>query len=175
MASRPKTKTAAITAPVPQSRQEASAMLMNIGEFNRAVARLEADMNDELTRIKERFEAQAAAPRAQAKAYTEALQVWCAANRASIVAPGTKTADLGTGKVSWRIRPPSVRITGVADVLEALKRLGLQRFIRTKEEANKEAMQAEPEVARLVPGVAIGSEGEDFIVEPFEAELAAAA
>lgn len=50
--------------------------------------------------------------------------------------------------------------------------LGLQRFIRTKEEPNKEAMQAEPEVARQVAGISIGSVGEDFVVEPFEAVLA---
>ena len=33
-------------------------------------------------------------------------------------------------------------------------------------------MQAEPEVARGIEGVTIGSAGEDFIVEPFEAGLA---
>lgn len=170
-----KAKTSVVAVAVPQRRDEAASTLARIGEINRDVARLEADMNDELTAIKERFEAQAVPLKAQVKGLVEALQVWCAAHRDEIVAPGTKTADLGTGKVSWRVRPPSVRIKSVSDVLDALKQLGLQRFIRTKEEPNKEAMQAEPEVVRLVPGVSIGSAGEDFIVEPFEAELTGAA
>jgi phage host-nuclease inhibitor protein Gam len=44
-----------------------------------------------------------------------------------------------------------------------------------KEEVNKEALLAEPEIAGTVAGVSIGSPGEDFIVEPFEAELAQSA
>ena len=36
---------------------------------------------------------------------------------------------------------------------------------------NKEAILNEPEAVRGVPGIAI-SQGEDFIVTPFEAELA---
>ena len=170
-----KTKTPAVAVKVPQRREDASGAVARIGELNREVARLEADMNDELTAIKGRFEVQAAPLKAQVKALTEGLEIWCAAHRETIVAPGTKTADLGTGKVSWRLKPASVRITGVDAVLESLQRLGLQRFIRTKQEINKEAMQAEPDAARLVPGVAIGSAGEDFIVEPFEAELTGAA
>ena len=85
----------------------------------------------------------------------------------------TKTVDLGTGVLKWRFRPPSVRILKAEDVIARLKALALGRFVRTKEEVDKEAMLKEPQVARTVAGVSIGSGGEDFIVEPFEAELAA--
>jgi|GEM_PF-1800630 len=39
---------------------------------------------------------------------------------------------------------------------------------------HKEAMLADPEKARMIAGISIGSEGEDFIAEPFEAEISAA-
>ena len=87
----------------------------------------------------------------------------------------TKTVDLGAGIIKWRLRPPSVRLTKVEDIIERIKALRLRRFLRVSIEVDKEAMRKEPAVARTIAGVSIGSEGEDFIVEPFEAELAEAA
>ena len=66
-------------------------------------------------------------------------------------------------------------IKGVEAVIAAIKTLGLSSFLRTKEEIDKEAMLREPDKARLVQGVSIGSEGETFAVEPFEAQIEGAA
>ncbi len=83
-----------------------------------------------------------------------------------------KFADLGTGKISWRLRPAKVSLRGkVEEIVERLKSLGLHRFVRVSEEVNKEAMLGDREAARAVSGVSIASEGEDFIVEPFEAQI----
>jgi phage host-nuclease inhibitor protein Gam len=60
----------------------------------------------------------------------------------------------------------------VDGLIARLKSLGLARFVRTREEPDKEAMLAEPDVARAVPGVRIASAGEDFVIEPFNLELA---
>ena len=174
MAKQNKHKALAVAVRVPQSRGEAAETLRLMGEAARRRARIEADMNDELGEVKERYDALAAPEGAKIEALKAGLLTWCAANRDQICAKGTKTADLGTGKVSWRLTPPSVKLRKVEDVLAALKALGLQRFIRTKEEPNKEAMLAEADVARTVAGITIGSEGEEFIAEPFEAELAEA-
>lgn len=173
MAKHSKHKAPAVAVRVPQNRAEAAESLRLIGEVSRRRARLEADMNDELAKVKERYDAQAAPLGAQIGGLQVALQTWCEANREAICAKGTKTADLGTGKVNWRVLPAKVTIRGGAEAaIEALKSLGLHRFIRTKEEPNKEAMLADPEAARTVPGVSIGSEGEEFIAEPYEAVLA---
>ena len=172
---RVRTKSPAVAVRVPQTRAEAAEALKLIGERNRQIGRLEADMNDELARVKERSEGLAHPLRLEAGALMEGLKVWCEANRSQILDGRTKTADLGTGKVSWRLRPSSVTIRGAEAVIEACKRMGLQRFVRTKEEVNKDAMREEPEVARAVAGVSIGSGGEEFVVEPFEAVLEGAA
>lgn len=165
-------KTLGANFPVPQTRDEAAATVTAIGELNRTVARFEADMNDELASIKERYEAKAAPAKLAVSQKTEGLKMWAEANR-SVLTGGdkTKTVDLGTGVLKWRQRPPSVRISGLEAVIDRLKTLGLLRFLRTKEEVDKEAMQREPDVARTVAGVSIGSAGEDFIVEPFESAL----
>lgn len=170
-----KTKTLGVNLPVPQSRDDAAETLRMIGETNRQIARIEADMNDKIAKLKDEAEKLASPLKDQVVARTEGLKVWAEANRDQLTNSGkVKFADLGTGKISWRLRPASVRITGVDRVIEAIKKLGFAAFLRTKEEVNKEAMLADPEKARMIAGISIGSEGEDFIAEPFEAEISAA-
>lgn len=171
MAKAKKSKTAAAKVAVPQSRAEAAEFIRRIGEANRQVVRLQAAMNDRIAAVKAHYEASAAPAAAEAEALTTGLATWCEANRAAITGGDKKSADLGTGIVKWRLRPPSVRISGVEAVIERLRAAGLGKFLRDKSEINKEAMQAEPDLARGIVGVTIGSAGEDFVVEPFEASL----
>lgn len=171
-----RTKTIGANLPVPQNRDDAARAVREIGDDRRRLARLEADMNDRIAALKERYEEQAGPFRERIDASAEGLKIWAEANRTALTGGDkTKTVDLGTGEVKWRLRPPSVRITKVDDVLKRLRDLGLSRFIRVKEEVNKDALLAEPEAARPIIGVTIGSPGEDFIVEPFEAALSAPA
>jgi phage host-nuclease inhibitor protein Gam len=59
-------------------------------------------------------------------------------------------------------------------VVETLKRMGLSRFVRTKDEPNKEAMLNEQDAVRGIAGIAIVSGVEDFVITPFEANAEAA-
>lgn len=168
-----RTKTRGANLPVPQSREEAAAAILRIGELGRELTRREARMNDDLARIKEAVEGASQPLREEREALTEGLKTWCEAHRSDLTGGHrVKFADLGTGKVLWRFRPARVALPKDQGALIAvLRRLGLDRFVRVKEEVSREAMLLEPDLARGVEGVRIGSEGEDFIVEPFEAEL----
>ncbi len=105
------------------------------------------------------------------------MQTWAEANRQALTRQGkTKTVDLATGKVSWRLRPPSVTIRGAEAVLHWLEFSspageGFGAFIRRSSSVDREAMLKDPALAAKVPGVKVGSAGEDFIIEPFEAQL----
>ncbi|MCX1853849.1 host-nuclease inhibitor Gam family protein, partial [Escherichia coli] len=102
---------------------------------------------------------------------SKGVQGWCEANRDELTNGGkVKTANLVTGDVSWRVRPPSVSIRGMDAVMETLERLGLQRFIRTKQEINKEAILLEPKAVAGVAGITVKSGIEDFSIIPFEQE-----
>lgn len=170
-----KTKILGANLPVPQNRDDAARCVREIGDDRRRLARLEADMNDRIAALKQRYEEQAGPISERVTAATEGLKIWAEANRTALTGGDkTKTVDVGTGEIKWRLRPPSVTIRKLDDVLVRLRELGLTRFIRVKEEANKDALRAEPEIARTITGVSIGTAGEDFIVEPFEAALAAA-
>lgn len=156
---------------VPRDAAEVSASIAAIGAASRALQRLEADMNAELAAIKERWEQRAAPERKQIEALTQGVQVWCEANRAELLKGDAKTASFPAGEVQWRMRPPRVAVRGLEAVLETLRRLGLTRFLRTKEELNKDAILNEPEAIKGVAGISV-EQGEDFVIKPFEVELA---
>lgn len=174
---RRKTKTPAPNLPVPQSDVEAAAAVARIGELNRALARIKSDADDRIAEITRQAK-EASVPLSETNAAAvEGLRIYCEANRARLTQNGkTKSVKFGTGTVSWRVRPRAVRVPRAREALEGvidrLKGLGLSRFLRVKEEIDKEAMRKEPEVAASVQGVSIGSAGEEFFVEPLEMEAA---
>jgi phage host-nuclease inhibitor protein Gam len=166
-----KAKTRALTR-VPQSRDEAVQMVGRVGTLRRQIAARKAAADEQIRTIGEMVE-EALAPLAAELGELEAgLQAWCEANRLALTAEGrVKHHDFGTGRVSWRLRPPRVTIRGLEAVIEGCKRLGLTRFLRVSEEVNKDAMLADAETARQIAGVSISSAGEDFVIEPAELEL----
>jgi len=167
-------KKQAVAVAVPKDAAEVSAAIADIGEANRALQRIEADMNTALAEIKAHWETQAEPHRLRIEAITQGVQVWCEAHRAELLKGEVKTATFPAGEVQWRVRPPSVRVTGTEAVMDALRRRGLDRFLRVKEEINKEAILNEPDAVVSVPGIRI-EQSEDFVIKPFEVELADAA
>lgn len=152
-----------------QTRADVQADIKVIGDLQREHGRLTADLNDAIANLTE-----VAAP--ELKALNERItqlqggvQIWCEAHREEICGKG-KSANLITGEVQWRQRPPSVRISGVEAVIAWLKTMGMASFVRNKEEINKEAMLNEQDKARAVPGVTIVTGIEDFVIVPFEVD-----
>ncbi|WP_247183758.1 host-nuclease inhibitor Gam family protein, partial [Escherichia coli] len=140
-------------------------------DLQREAARLETEMNDAIAEITEKYASQIAPLKTSIETLSKGVQGWCEANRDELTNGGkVKTANLVTGDVSWRQRPPSVSIRGVDAVMETLERLGLQRFIRTKQEINKEAILLEPKAVAGVAGITVKSGIEDFSIIPFEQE-----
>jgi phage host-nuclease inhibitor protein Gam len=160
-----------IAFPTPQNRDQVADYIAAIGLAQRERARIEQDMNDEFARIKQRYEELAQPFKTEIEERSKGVQAWCETNRNALTQDGrTKTAVLSSGEVQWRMRPPKVSIKGLEGVLDKLRRMGLDRFIRTKDEVNKEAILAEQEAVKRVAGIAI-EQGEDFVIKPFETQL----
>ena len=148
------------------SREQAQKDISMIGMLQREHGRISGELNDRISALTE-----AEAPRLKELQdrigmLQAGVQTWCEANREQICGKG-KTANLITGEVSWRQRPPSVRVTGEESVIDLLKRMTLGRFVRAKEAVNKEAILLEPEA---VAGIKIITGVEDFVITPFEVE-----
>ena len=156
---------------MPQSREEAVEAIAEIGRKQRERIRIQTTMNDELAAIRQKYEVEAKPHADEIQRLTEGVHTWCEANRDTLTQSGkVKTANLASGEVRWRMRPPSVAARGLDKVLEALRALKLNRFIRVKEELDKEAILAEPEAVQHIKGISI-SQKEDFVIVPFETEL----
>lgn len=166
-----KAKTSAPTVPVPQSLDEARDFILEIGKQQRVRALIATDMNNQLEDLRSRFEREAATRSTHIKQLTEGVAIWAAANRKELTKDGkTKTAVLATGELRWRMTPPAVSLKSVKDVLAALAKAKLSRFIRTKQEVDKEAILKEPDAIKNIAGITIGQR-EEFVIVPNETKL----
>lgn len=162
---------AAAASYTPQSREQVSSDIKKIGDIQRELTRIETEINDEIAVITNRNMPTIEALKAELNLLQKGVQTWCEANRDEITDHKTKTVNLITGEVSWRTRPESVSIKGVDVVIKALKILKLDRFIRVKEEINKEAILADKNAVKEIKGISIVSGKEDFSIIPFEQEI----
>jgi len=180
MASRPK-KTA-ISTPTPQNATELQSFVHALGVERRAVAGIETLLSADLARLKRDAEAQAAPRLARAAELEKGIEIYCTARRAELTDSGKRQSfETGAGKVEWRKRPPSVQMQRgmVENVVSWLREKGWNDFLRVSASLNKEVVldsfaQRDPRIAEI-PGITVGSTGEDFVVTPLEAEIEGAA
>lgn len=183
-----KGKSDAASVRVPQSREEAAAMIAEFGDVSREVEIIETAMQEKLAGVKIAAEKEAAPHVAKAKELLEGIKIYCTANRQSLLAnTGLKSHDFGTGKVSWRFKTARVTFEDEAEVIinriterytKAVERgengNDYKNFLRVTVEIDKDAMRKDAALARSIEGVKVGRDGETFEVEPFSAQLAEA-
>lgn len=166
-------KTPALSIPVPSTRDDCAIAIRTLGDQLRLLARVETELNDRIAEIAVEYEPRVNTLKASIQAMQTGIQTWCEANRPELTEDGKrKSGHFTTGDVQWRQRPPSITVRGVEAVLAWLDEKKLDRFIRVKKEVNKDAMLNEPAIAEAVPGVTVVSGVEDFVITPFEQEVA---
>ncbi|ATO34613.1 host-nuclease inhibitor protein Gam [Dickeya dianthicola] len=157
---------------VAQTKDEVIAGIKQLGDIQRELIRVETEMNDSIAEITASHSPTIEQLKAKMEELQSGIQTWCEAHRDELTNGGkVKFANLTTGEVQWRNRPPSVSIRGVESVIEFLKRQKLSRFIRVKEEINKDAILNEPTAVKNIPGITIKKDVEDFSIIPFEQEV----
>ena len=155
----------------PQTQDDCAADIKKLGDLQREQARECTVMNDSIAAVTAQHQPTLDGYKARIETLQRGVQTYCEANRDALTSGGrTKTANLITGEVQWRQRPPSVSARGLDSILDTLKRLALTRFIRVKEELNKDALLNEPDAARGIAGLSIVTGVEDFVITPFEAK-----
>ncbi|MEO5344193.1 MAG: host-nuclease inhibitor Gam family protein [Gammaproteobacteria bacterium SHHR-1] len=169
MAKKARLKSAALSVVVPADRDHCATLIRRIGDLQRDHARERAALNDRIAALTEDAQPVLDSLAEQMQALQQGVQTWCETHRDDLTNGGkVKTANLITGEVQWRQRPPSVRITGAEAVIATLERLGLGRYLRIKKEVNKEAILNEPSGVDGVGGISISKGKEDFVITPYE-------
>ena len=163
-----RSKSPASNLPVPQSDAEARAAIVELGVVQRRKLRAEADLADKIAKLKDAHGEKIAPMTDRISELQGGLQIFADANRTRLTNGGrTKTIKFTTGELAWRFRPAKVTIRGIDAVISEIQLAGLaERFLRTKVEINKEALRDDKDRALGIPGITIGSDGEDFIVTP---------
>lgn len=163
---------AAATLWAAQSKDEVISGIKQLGDIQRELIRTETEMNDAIAEVTARHSPVIESLKTRMEELQGGIQTWCEAHRDELTGGGkVKFANLTTGEVQWRNRPPSVNIRGAEAVIDFLKRLGLKRFIRVKEEVNKDAILNEKDAVKNIPGITIKSDIEDFSIIPFEQDV----
>lgn len=169
-------KTKALAVAVPQSKDACAADIRALGDMQREFERQRGAMNDAIAALTADAQPMLAALSERITTLQTGIQTWCEANRVALCGEGDrlgKTANLVTGEVSWRQVPPSVQVRGADTVIDRLIVLGLDRFVRVREEVNKEAVLAEPDAVRGIPGLSVVTGVENFSITPFEVQAEA--
>ena len=158
-----------VTAPalVIRDRAELDLVVGDIARLKTEEAALTAEMNEEITAIRSRFEERLTEITADLTLRTTAVANWSSANVQEF--ENKKSLDTIHGVIGWRTTTPALKtLKGWTwdRVLEKLATSGLDRFIRIKSEVDKQALLIERETLDLAPlGVQVVQE-ETFFVDP---------
>ncbi len=156
---------------VPKNVEEAADFLAQIGQEQRATNKIQLALNNKVGQLTTKAMADSEPHQIKLTELVEGLFAFAEAHREKLTDEGKcKTVEVPTGTFGWRMTPPAVSLRDVEEILKDLKKLKLKRFIRLKQEVNKEAMLKEPELAQTVKGVKI-SQREEFIAKPNELEV----
>ena len=172
-----KAKTPKIPVRVPKDINEADEFLRRIQELEQKNEETQQELETYLKATTAQYLPGFAANIGLIERYAEGLFLFAQANRKELTQEGrTKTVNLQSGSLLWRMTPPKVSIQNVEEVLTELVRLRLRGFIRRTPSVNKEAMLQKPDVAKTVKGVTI-DQHEEFVIKLKEllAEVTAAA
>ena len=156
---------------VPKSLDEAAQFLAQIGKEQRATDKIQSEINTKVEELKAKAMTDVKPHQENISQLVEGLFAFAETHRDELTDGGKhKTVEVPTGTFGWRMTPPAISLRDVESILRSLKSLKLTRFVRTKEEIDKEAMLKEPDVAKTVKGVSI-NQHEDFVAKPSELEI----
>ncbi len=170
-ARRQRAKSAAVEYPIPQSREDVDQCIARIGQLQRERTRLHTDKDEQMAKIDQEVKTRLQPIEDEIINLQKGVQAWCEVSRQVLTKNGkVKFHNFTSGVVKWRMRPAKVALRAVDMVIGFLKERKLDRFVRTKEEVNKEAILADPTAVEGIPGITV-TQGEDFVVEPYETKL----
>lgn len=138
-----------------------------LAELERRAADKAAKLKAKIADLTAKHEAATAADAAEIDRIRAGLMAYAEANREELTGGKSKTVKLAAGCIKWRKTPAKVEITGdAAEIIAALKRRRLSRFIRVKEEIDRAAVLKEAAAIKTpIDGLKITDSGETLSIE----------
>lgn len=125
-----------------QSFEDVDAKLLELSKHESFIVKREASMNEKIQNIKQKFDDETADARAQKGLIETEIHAFCLQNKSEFAKQRSK--KLIHGIVGFRVNPPKVnqlsRKFTVATTLGFLKKLFNGKYIRLKEEIDKDSI-----------------------------------
>ena len=122
------------------SYDEVDNALLELGKIEATLAKKEADMNAAIQKVKEKFDTETAEDRAIAADLHNSIEDFCRTNKVDFAKQ--RTMPLTHGSVGFRNNPPKVvqlsKKYTVKTSIELLKKIFGGKYVRSKEEVNKD-------------------------------------
>lgn len=158
---------------VPQNKSECDDMIARLNTLQTDIKEEEVAKERAIELVKSTSKKRAQPMHDEVEELINGIQDYCSSNREKLTKNGkTKSYKFFHGTIGWRTRPSKVSLRGIPEILETLKKKKLTDFIRTTHEVDKEAILKSPSKVKDVKGIKVGSEGEDFYIEPRETKPA---
>ncbi len=154
------------------SYDEVNTSLYELGKIESVLAKKEASMNEQIQKIKDKFNEQTAPEQAAKQAYENDIEGFLILHKNDFEKQRTKKLTHGT--VGFRFGTPKVlnlsRKYNTKTVLELAKKLFKSKYVRTKEELNKDAILSDYASGKLTDDkvASFGSridKGEKMVIE----------
>jgi len=153
------------------SKEDVDKAIAHIAQLQRTRARISTTLDRRVAKLNEMAKIELEPITADLNATVKEVVLYVEQNRNELTNDGSiKTVRFTHGVVKWKFTPPAVTIRNAKAVLAALKRLELNKFIRTKETVNKQAMVSDKELAVTIDGVSI-TQYEQLIITPTKTQL----
>lgn len=127
------------------SYEDVNNALFDIGKAESLIAKKEAEMNQKIQVIKDKYDNETIAEREAAADLRKRVEAFCKANKGDFMK--TRSNPLVHGVIGFRNNPPKViqlsKKWTVKSSLEFLKKLFNGKYIRAKEEMNKDQIMAD--------------------------------
>jgi phage host-nuclease inhibitor protein Gam len=153
---------------------DCEAMIARLGVLDRDLARIATAKAEAIAKAAGKAETEATPLQGERAEIEKAVSLYCAANRARLLAAGGKTATFKSGEVAWRKGRDTVEIdeTLTDKILAKLKDLGLKHMIKFSEAIVKSAILRQPDKVKGIRGIKIIDGAEEITIKPVSAELA---
>lgn len=141
----------------PESLEDVTERLLKISELIRSIHTCEAKFNAERAALLKKEEEVITPLRKEIIRIGKSVHLYAEENKDLLTQDGkwNMVPVSKAGSLQWYRTPPAIDIKNAKEVLGKLKALKLTRFIRVKEEVNREALLRDEKTAESITGVRV--------------------
>ena len=156
-------------------KDSANALIDKLGEQQRQLQQLEVQMNEQIAEIQRGYTPAVTQIRQEIRLIVDSLKVYCEQNRKELCGEGVKTATFDAGEVKWRM--PAASLLGCTKerepkIIQQLRDMGYDDFVRTEESVIKEAIKNQPELMNKL-GLKLSNPKETMTIIPNQTKIEA--